>query len=69
MRRWIARARRLDRRWIDRAIAGLLLVAGEVELWARTGTPEPQSVAIVAAGYLTLLWRRTRPIAAGSVMF
>ena len=69
MRRWIARARRLDRRWIDRALAGLLLVAGEVELWARTGTPEPQSVAIVAAGYLTLLWRRTRPIAAGSVMF
>ena len=69
MRRWMARARRLDRRWIDRALAGLLLVAGEVELWARTGTPEPQSVAIVAAGYLALLWRRTRPVAAGSVMF
>jgi signal transduction histidine kinase len=69
VRRWIARARRLDRRWIDRAIAGVLLAVGEVELFARTGTPEPQSVAIVAVGYLTLLWRRSRPVVAGAVMF
>ena len=34
MRRWIARARRLDRRWIDRVIAAGLLVIGEVELLA-----------------------------------
>jgi signal transduction histidine kinase len=69
VRRWMARARRLDRRWIDRALTALLLVAGEVELFARTGGPEPQSVVIVAVGYLTLLWRRSRPVVAGTVMF
>ena len=69
MRRWVARLRRLDRRWIDRAIAGGLLVAGEIELFARVGTPAPQSVALVAAGYLTLLWRRRRPVPAGVAMF
>jgi signal transduction histidine kinase len=69
VRRWIARARRLDRRWIDRVIAYGLLAAGEAELWTRTGTPEPQSVVIVAAGYLALLWRRSRPVTAGAVMF
>ena len=69
MTRWAARARRLDRSWIDRAIAGVLLVAGEIELLARTGTPQPQSVAFMAVGYLTLLWRRTRPVTAGAVMF
>jgi signal transduction histidine kinase len=67
--RWIVRLRRLDRRWHDRAIAGLLLVAGEIELLARTGSPEPLSVAFMAVGYLTLLWRRSRPVVAGSVMF
>ena len=40
--RWIARARRLDRRWIDRVLAGGLLVIGEVELLARAGSPEPR---------------------------
>ena len=35
----------------------------------RAGSPEPVSVAIVAAGYLTLLWRRSRPVIAGAVMF
>jgi signal transduction histidine kinase len=67
--RWVARARRLDRRWLDRALAGVLLVAGEAELFARAGTPEPQSVALTAVGYLTLLWRRSRPVVAGAVMF
>jgi signal transduction histidine kinase len=69
VRRRIARARRLDRRRVDRAIATLFLIAGEVELFARVGTPEPQSIVIVAVGYITLLWRRTRPVAAGAVMF
>ena len=59
------RLRRLDRRWIDRAIAGVLLVAGVIELFARTGTPGPQSIAIVVVGYSTLLWRRSRKICAG----
>jgi signal transduction histidine kinase len=45
------------------------VVAGEIELFARTGTPEPQTVAILAAGYLTLLWRRSRPVVAGAAMF
>ena len=68
--RWIARARRLDRRWLDRAIAGVLLVGGEIELFSRTGSdPGALSVAIVGAGYLTLLWRRSRPVAAGAAMF
>jgi signal transduction histidine kinase len=67
--RWIARLRRLDRRWLDRALAGGLLLAGEIELFARLGTPEPQSVAFIAVGSLTLLWRRSRPIEAGAVMF
>ena len=64
----IRRLRRLDRRWLDRAIAALFVVAGEIELFARTGTPEPQTVAILAAGYLTLLWRRSRPVMAGAAM-
>jgi signal transduction histidine kinase len=66
----IRRLRRLDRRWIDRAIAGVLLVAGEVELLARTDLdPSSLSVALMAAGYLTLLWRRSRPVVAASAMF
>ena len=64
----IRRLRRLDRRWLDRAIAALFLLAGEIELFARTGTPEPQTVAILAAGYLTVLWRRSRPVVAGAAM-
>ena len=63
------RLRRLDRRWLDRAIAAVLLAAGVIELFARTGSPEPHSVAIIAVGYLTLLWRRSRPLVAGAVMF
>jgi signal transduction histidine kinase len=62
------RLRRLDRLWIDRAIAGLLLTAGVIELFVRVGTPQPQSIAIVVVGYLTLLWRRSRPLVAGAVM-
>ena len=47
----------------------MLLVAGVVELFARVGSPGPQSVAIMAIGYSTLYWRRSRPVVAGSVMF
>jgi signal transduction histidine kinase len=62
--------RRLDRRWVDRALAGLMLVAGEVELLARTDLePTALSVALMAAGYLTLLWRRSRPVTAAAAMF
>jgi signal transduction histidine kinase len=65
----IRRLRRLDRRWLDRAIATVFLVAGLIELFARVGSPGPQSVAIMAAGYSTLFWRRSRPVAAGAAMF
>jgi signal transduction histidine kinase len=65
----IRRLRRLDRRWIDRAIAGLFLVAGEIELLVRADSPSALSVAIVGVGYLTLLWRRSRPVVAGAVMW
>ena len=65
----IRRLRRLDRRWLDRAIATVILVAGLVELFARVGSPGPQSIAIMAIGYSTLYWRRSRPVVAGSVMF
>jgi signal transduction histidine kinase len=64
----IRRLRRLDRRWIDRAIATVFLVVGLVELFARVGSPAPQSVAIMAVGYSMLFWRRSRPVVAGSVM-
>ncbi len=63
------RLRRLDRRGLDRAIASAILVAGTVELFARVGTPGPQSVAFMVVGYSTLFWRRSRPVAAGAVMF
>jgi signal transduction histidine kinase len=65
----IRRLRRLDRRWLDRGIAGLVVAAGVVELFARAGSPQAHTVAILAAGYLTLLWRRSRPLVAGAVMF
>jgi signal transduction histidine kinase len=65
----IRRLRRLDRRWLDRAIATVILVAGMIELFARVGSPGPQSVVIMAIGYSTLFWRRSRPVVAGAVMF
>ena len=64
----IRRLRRLDRRWIDRAIATVILAAGVIELFARVGTPGPLSVAIMVVGYSTLYWRRSRPVVAGTVM-
>ncbi len=63
------RLRRLDRRWIDRSIATVLLVAGLVEMFARIDAPGPLSIAFGVAGYSTLFWRRSRPVAAGAVMF
>jgi signal transduction histidine kinase len=64
------RLRRLDRRWLDRSIAGVMLVVGQAELFARTGAdPGALSVAAMAVGYLTLLWRRSRPVVAACAMF
>jgi signal transduction histidine kinase len=62
--------RRFDRKWVDRGLAGVMLVAGEVELFARTDLePTALSAAVMAVGYLTLLWRRSRPVTAAAVMF
>jgi signal transduction histidine kinase len=65
----IRRLRRLDRRWLDRAIAGIFLVAGLIEMFVRIGSPSPLSVALATVGYSTLFWRRSRPVPAGAVMF
>jgi signal transduction histidine kinase len=68
--RWIRRLRRLDRRRLDWAIAGAFLIAGEIEfavLWDGGGNRAVDAV-IVAIAYLSLAWRRTRPIIAGLVM-
>jgi signal transduction histidine kinase len=65
----IRRLRRLDRRWLDRGIASVFLVAGLVEMVVRVGSPGPLSIAFAVVGYSTLLWRRKRPVAAGAVMF
>ena len=65
----IRRLRRLDRRWLDRAIAGVFLVVGVTEMFVRVGSPSPLSVALAVVGYGMLLWRRSRPVAAGAVMF
>ena len=65
----IRRLRRLDRRWLDRAIAAVFLVAGVVEMVVRVGSPGPLSIAFAVIGYSTLLWRRSRPVVAGAVMF
>jgi signal transduction histidine kinase len=65
----IRRLRRLDRRWLDRGIASVLLVVGVVEMFVRVGSPGPLSVGFAVVGYGTLFWRRSRPVAAGAVMF
>jgi signal transduction histidine kinase len=70
MRRWIARLRRLDRRRVDWAIAAAFLIAGEIEfavLWDGGG-PRVAAVLVVAVAYLSLAWRRRRPIVAGLTM-
>jgi signal transduction histidine kinase len=65
----IRRLRRLDRRWLDRAIAAVFIVVGVVEMVVRVGSPGPLSIAFAVVGYSTLLWRRSRPVVAGAVLF
>jgi signal transduction histidine kinase len=71
VRRWIARARRLDRRRIDQALAALLVVAGEIELAVQWDGDRALVLNGVVLGisYSALAWRRTRPLAAAAVMF
>ena len=69
MRRWLARARRLDRRRIDYAIAALFIVVGEFELIAewQDGSLAVNAV-LFAFAYSTIAWRRTAPVPAGAAM-
>jgi signal transduction histidine kinase len=70
MMRWIARARRLDRKWRDRALAAVFIVAGVTELalsWDGDGVVPAALLAAIAYG--ALAWRRVQPVVGGAVMF
>jgi signal transduction histidine kinase len=67
MRRWLRRLGRADRRTIDRLIAAAFIAVGEAELFAQG--PEPLLAIPIAIAYSALVWRRTRPVLAGVVMF
>jgi signal transduction histidine kinase len=71
MRRWIARARRLDRRIVDRLIAAVFLLVGEIELLAQWdgGTSLVPFMVVVGLAYASLAFRRSRPVAAGCAIF
>jgi signal transduction histidine kinase len=69
VRRWLARARRLDRRRIDYAIAALFIVVGEFELIAewQDGSLAVNAV-LFAFAFSMIAWRRTAPVPAGAAM-
>jgi signal transduction histidine kinase len=70
MMRWIARARRLDRKWRDRALAAAFVVAGVIELLVSWGGDDALPAALLATiAYGALAWRRVQPVIAGVVMF
>jgi signal transduction histidine kinase len=61
---------RADRRTIDRLIAAAFVVFGELELFLRSPAENGAWLAIpIAIAYSALAWRRTRPVAAGAVMY
>jgi signal transduction histidine kinase len=71
VRRWIARARRADRRVVDRVFAAAFVVAGEIELlvgWDGGDGLLPL-VLLVAFAYSSLAWRRSRPLVVCLVIF
>jgi signal transduction histidine kinase len=70
MRRWIGRARRVDRKWYDRALAAAFVVAGITELLVSwEGDHKLAACALGTIAYGALAWRRSRPVIAGVVMF
>jgi signal transduction histidine kinase len=70
MMRWVARARRLDRKWWDRALAAAFVVAGLIELLVNwDGDHELPAVVLATVAYSAVAWRRTQPVLAGVVMF
>jgi signal transduction histidine kinase len=68
--RWIAKARRLDRRRIDQALAAVLIVAGEIELAVQWDgdTGLLVNALVLGVAYATVAWRRTQPLLAVVVM-
>jgi signal transduction histidine kinase len=68
--RWLRFVQRADRRTIDRLIAAAFVVFGELELFVRSPAENGAWLAIpIAIAYSALAWRRTRPVAAGVVMY
>ena len=70
MRRWIARARRIDRRRLDQVLAALLVVAGEIELavqWKGDGALA-LNMLVLGIAYGVLAFRRTYPLATAAAM-
>jgi len=62
--RWLRRLRRADRRSLDRGLAALFVVAGEVELllvWPG-GDQLPVFMLVLALAYGALAWRRSHPL-------
>jgi len=69
VRRWIARARRLDPRRIDYAVAVLFVVVGALELIAESSHENlAANVALFGIGYSMLAWRRRAPVPATAAM-
>jgi signal transduction histidine kinase len=71
MRRWLRRLQRADRHVVDRWVAVVFVVIGEVEMllqWHGGGSLLLQ-ILLIGAGYSMLAWRRTQPVLAGAGMF
>ncbi len=71
MRRWIARARRIDRRRLDWLLAGVFVVVGETELIVLEHENDALAlmIAISAVAYGSLAWRRRQPLIVCGVIF
>ena len=71
MRRWIARARRIDRRRVDWLIAAVFVVVGETELIVLQSDNDqlPLMIVLSAIAYGSLAWRRRRPLVVCGVIF
>jgi signal transduction histidine kinase len=69
VRALLRRARRLDRRRIDVAIAAAFVVVGEIELAVRfEGGAWLPSAVLAGLAYGSLAWRRRQPLAVGAFM-
>ncbi len=71
MRRWIARARRIDRKRIDWLIAAVFVVVGEIELLIQQEGNDALALTMVVSliAYGSLAWRRRAPLVVCCVIF